>query len=134
MFLAFVLTNLRQWRRSRTTARQLSALTGQELSDIGISRGNIPQASRQECKSLRGVQPQRGDAAMLYHWSECNRASLTIARVPCAAPSCVMARSTLPGLLALLAPLQPGLAQTVAPEAKAEPAQEWAETLAEDQP
>jgi uncharacterized protein YjiS (DUF1127 family) len=47
MFLALVLSSLRQWHRSRETARQLSALTDRELSDIGISRGDIPQVSRQ---------------------------------------------------------------------------------------
>jgi uncharacterized protein YjiS (DUF1127 family) len=47
MFLSVVLYSLRQWRRSRETARQLAALTDRELSDIGLTRGNIPHAGRQ---------------------------------------------------------------------------------------
>ncbi len=43
MFLVFILSSLRQWRRSRETTRQLSALTDRELSDVSISRGDIPQ-------------------------------------------------------------------------------------------
>jgi uncharacterized protein YjiS (DUF1127 family) len=48
MFLSVILSSLRQWRRSREMARQLAALTDQELSDIGLTRGDIPQAARQE--------------------------------------------------------------------------------------
>jgi uncharacterized protein YjiS (DUF1127 family) len=47
MFLSVILSSLRQWRRSRETARQLAALTDRELSDIGLTRGDIPQAARQ---------------------------------------------------------------------------------------
>jgi uncharacterized protein YjiS (DUF1127 family) len=47
MFLSVILSSLRQWRRSRETARQLAALTDRELSDIGLTRGNIPQAVQQ---------------------------------------------------------------------------------------
>jgi uncharacterized protein YjiS (DUF1127 family) len=47
MFLSFILSSLRQWRRSRETARQLAALTDRELSDIGLARGDIPHAARQ---------------------------------------------------------------------------------------
>jgi uncharacterized protein YjiS (DUF1127 family) len=46
MFLSVVLSNLRQWRRSRETARQLAALTDRKLSDIGLTRGDISQAAR----------------------------------------------------------------------------------------
>jgi uncharacterized protein YjiS (DUF1127 family) len=46
MFLALILSSLRQWHRSRETARQLAALTDRELSDIGLSRGDIAQADR----------------------------------------------------------------------------------------
>jgi uncharacterized protein YjiS (DUF1127 family) len=46
MFLSVILSSFRQWRRSRETARQLAALTDRELSDIGLSRGDIPQSAR----------------------------------------------------------------------------------------
>jgi uncharacterized protein YjiS (DUF1127 family) len=47
MFLSVVLSGLRRWWRARETARQLAALTDRELSDIGLSRGDIHQAARQ---------------------------------------------------------------------------------------
>jgi uncharacterized protein YjiS (DUF1127 family) len=47
MFLSVILSGLRLWRRSRETTRQLAALTDRELSDIGLSRGDIHQAARQ---------------------------------------------------------------------------------------
>jgi uncharacterized protein YjiS (DUF1127 family) len=47
MFLSVILSSLRQWMRSRETARQLSVLTDRELSDIGLSRGDIHQVARQ---------------------------------------------------------------------------------------
>jgi uncharacterized protein YjiS (DUF1127 family) len=47
MFLSVILSSFRQWRRSRETARELAALTDRELSDIGLSRGDISQATRQ---------------------------------------------------------------------------------------
>jgi uncharacterized protein YjiS (DUF1127 family) len=47
MFLSVILSSLRQWRRSRETARQLAALTDRKLSDIGLTRGDIPQAVQQ---------------------------------------------------------------------------------------
>ncbi|MBB4039833.1 MULTISPECIES: DUF1127 domain-containing protein [Microvirga] len=46
MFLSVILSSIRQWRRSRETARQLSALSDRELSDIGISRHDIAQVAR----------------------------------------------------------------------------------------
>jgi uncharacterized protein YjiS (DUF1127 family) len=46
MFLSVVLSSIRQWHRSLETARQLSALSDRELSDIGLSRGDIYQAAR----------------------------------------------------------------------------------------
>jgi uncharacterized protein YjiS (DUF1127 family) len=49
MFLSVILSSFRQWRRSRETARQLAALTDRELSDIGLSRRDIPQAARRGC-------------------------------------------------------------------------------------
>jgi uncharacterized protein YjiS (DUF1127 family) len=53
MFLSVILSSLRQWRRSRETARQLAARTDRELSDIGLSRGDIHQAARQGRSMLR---------------------------------------------------------------------------------
>jgi uncharacterized protein YjiS (DUF1127 family) len=47
MFLSVILSSLGRWLRSRETARQLSALSDRELSDIGLSRGDIYQAARQ---------------------------------------------------------------------------------------
>lgn len=47
MFLSAILSGLRHWLRYRETVRQLSVLTDRELSDIGLSRGDIPQAARQ---------------------------------------------------------------------------------------
>jgi uncharacterized protein YjiS (DUF1127 family) len=47
MFLSVILSSLGQWLRSRETARQLSALSDRELSDIGLSRYDIHQAARQ---------------------------------------------------------------------------------------
>ncbi|UVF22883.1 DUF1127 domain-containing protein (plasmid) [Microvirga terrae] len=47
MFLSVVLSTLRQWHRSRKTARELGALTDRELSDIGLTRGDISKAVRQ---------------------------------------------------------------------------------------
>ncbi|WP_147023177.1 DUF1127 domain-containing protein [Microvirga aerophila] len=47
MFLSLILSNIRQWHRCRETARQLSALSDRELSDIGLSQGDSHQAARQ---------------------------------------------------------------------------------------
>ena len=47
MFLSVVLSSLRQWIRARETARQLSALSDRELSDIGIARHDIAHIARQ---------------------------------------------------------------------------------------
>ncbi|NBJ13481.1 DUF1127 domain-containing protein [Microvirga arsenatis] len=46
MFLSIILARFRQWRRSRETVRQLSALSDRELLDIGISRYDIAQVAR----------------------------------------------------------------------------------------
>lgn len=43
MVLAVILSGLRQWRRSRGTAHVLAALTDQEPSDIGRTRGDTAQ-------------------------------------------------------------------------------------------
>jgi len=47
MFLSVVLSGLRRWLRARETARQLSALSDRELSDIGLARHDIAQVARQ---------------------------------------------------------------------------------------
>jgi len=47
MFLSVVLSSLRRWLRSHETARQLSALSDRELSDIGIARHDIARVVRQ---------------------------------------------------------------------------------------
>ena len=47
MFLSVVLSSLRRWLRSREMARQLSALSDRELSDIGIARHDIARVARQ---------------------------------------------------------------------------------------
>jgi uncharacterized protein YjiS (DUF1127 family) len=47
MFLSLVLSSLRRWLRSRETARQLSALSDRELSDIGLARHDIARVARQ---------------------------------------------------------------------------------------
>jgi uncharacterized protein YjiS (DUF1127 family) len=46
MFLSVILSSLRQWRLARETARELAALSDRELSDIGLSRGDISQVAR----------------------------------------------------------------------------------------
>ncbi|MBM1173637.1 DUF1127 domain-containing protein [Microvirga arabica] len=47
MFLSVALSGLRRWLRARETARQLSALSDRELSDIGIARHDVAQVARQ---------------------------------------------------------------------------------------
>ena len=47
MFLSIVLSGLRHWLRARETARQLSALSDHELSDIGVARHDIARVARQ---------------------------------------------------------------------------------------
>ena len=36
----------RQWRNYRRTVNELSALTGRELNDLGIARGDIERIAR----------------------------------------------------------------------------------------
>lgn len=43
-----MLKALNRWRKARNTARELSALTDRELGDIGLTRSDIYQVSRQE--------------------------------------------------------------------------------------
>jgi uncharacterized protein YjiS (DUF1127 family) len=47
MFLSVILSSIRQWHRSRETVRELSALSERQLSDIGLSRGDIARIARQ---------------------------------------------------------------------------------------
>lgn len=47
MFLSVILSGLRRWLRARETARQLSALSDRDLSDIGNARHDIGQVTRQ---------------------------------------------------------------------------------------
>ncbi|MGQ7791787.1 DUF1127 domain-containing protein [Faunimonas sp. B44] len=42
-----VVDRFRRWRRYRSTVRQLAALSNHELSDLGISRGQIESVARQ---------------------------------------------------------------------------------------
>jgi uncharacterized protein YjiS (DUF1127 family) len=46
MFLSVILSSARRWLLSRETARQLSHLSDRELSDIGLSRGEITKVAR----------------------------------------------------------------------------------------
>jgi uncharacterized protein YjiS (DUF1127 family) len=39
-------SRLANWRRSKRTYNELSALSDRDLSDIGISRSDIPRISR----------------------------------------------------------------------------------------
>jgi uncharacterized protein YjiS (DUF1127 family) len=43
MFIANVLGLLRSWRRYNASLRELNQLGDRELSDIGISRSDIPR-------------------------------------------------------------------------------------------
>lgn len=41
-----IIRNYRNWRRYRQTVNELSRLSGRELNDLGISRGDIPFVAR----------------------------------------------------------------------------------------
>lgn len=41
-----IVRNYRNWRRYRDTVTELSRLSNRELSDVGISRGDIPAVAR----------------------------------------------------------------------------------------
>ena len=43
MFIANIVRGLRSWRRYNASLRELSQLGDRELSDIGISRSDIPR-------------------------------------------------------------------------------------------
>ena len=38
---------IRRWRRYRTTVRELENLSGRELADLGIHRGDITRLARE---------------------------------------------------------------------------------------
>lgn len=41
-----LIRNYRNWRRYRNTVNELSRLSNRELSDLGITRGDIPFVAR----------------------------------------------------------------------------------------
>jgi len=41
-----LIQNIRNWRRYRETINELSRLSNRELSDLGISRSDIPYVAR----------------------------------------------------------------------------------------
>ncbi len=41
-----ILNNVRTWNRVRQTRNELYGLSNRELSDLGISRGDIPRIAR----------------------------------------------------------------------------------------
>jgi len=43
MFLATIIQALRSWRRFNNNLRELNSMGDRELSDIGISRSDIPR-------------------------------------------------------------------------------------------
>ena len=45
MILSHIVQVYRQWRRYNESVRELSRLNDRELSDIGITRGDIPRAA-----------------------------------------------------------------------------------------
>lgn len=47
MFVSYVLAKVRAYRLYRQTARELSALSDRELTDLGISRFQIDSVARQ---------------------------------------------------------------------------------------
>lgn len=47
MFLSVILSAIRRQLRARETARELSQLSDRQLSDIGISRGEIASIANQ---------------------------------------------------------------------------------------
>ncbi len=45
MFLTHLIQAYRQWRRYNATLKELARLNDHELSDIGITRADIPRAA-----------------------------------------------------------------------------------------
>jgi uncharacterized protein YjiS (DUF1127 family) len=46
MFVTYILSSIRAYRRYRETVRELSHLSDRELNDLGISRYDIPNIAR----------------------------------------------------------------------------------------
>lgn len=46
MIVSYVLSKIRAWRRYRETVRELSQLSDRELSDVGLSRWQIPYVAK----------------------------------------------------------------------------------------
>lgn len=44
--MSSIIHNYRNWRRYRETVNELSRLSNRELSDVGLSRGDIPFVAR----------------------------------------------------------------------------------------
>ena len=45
-FIMNLIANFKQWQRYRRTCNELSRLSNRELTDLGISRGDIPRVAR----------------------------------------------------------------------------------------
>ncbi len=43
-------TRFRRWRRYRDTVRELQGLSGRELNDLGIQRGDIARLAREAAR------------------------------------------------------------------------------------
>lgn len=46
MIVSYVLSKIRAWVRYRETVRELSQLSDRELSDVGLSRWQIPYVAK----------------------------------------------------------------------------------------
>ncbi|MGV6874901.1 DUF1127 domain-containing protein [Pseudochelatococcus sp. B33] len=46
MIVSYVLSKIRAWLRYRETVRELSQLSDRELSDVGLSRWQIPYVAK----------------------------------------------------------------------------------------
>ena len=55
-----LIRNYRNWRRYRETVSELSRLSNRELSDLGISRSDIPYVARKSAYGFTGrLRPER---------------------------------------------------------------------------
>ena len=46
MFISYILSKIRNYRRYRKTVRELAQLTDRDLSDLGIARRDISRVAR----------------------------------------------------------------------------------------
>lgn len=46
MIVSYILSKIRAWLRYRETVRELSQLSDRELSDVGLSRWQIPYVAK----------------------------------------------------------------------------------------